>query len=346
MPASVVSVLPTTPASPASAAARTVLPPPREHLCSPVTRTLIRMQNEVLAETRRLLAQEGFIEILPPVIGPVTDPGIRGSKQVDLDYYGHRYRLMTSAILYKQASLLAFDRIFCIAPNVRLEPQETAGTGRHLTEFHQVDVEIAGATREEAMAVAESIVRHAAARVLQSLSEELAGLGRDLGALSALADLPFARITHPEAVSALLAGGHSQDAASEINWQAEAWLSHTYRAPFFITDYPKGCRGFYDREDAAHPGVLRSFDLLAPEGYGEIVSGAERESDYATIVARMRETGENPAKYGWYLELLRGGVPASAGFGLGLERLLRYLSGLPDVTQVTAFPKLAGVVSP
>lgn len=340
-------VAPTLPAPPApTAAARPALPPPREHLSSPVTRTLIRMQNEVLTETRRLLAEQGFTEILPPVIGPVTDPGIRGSKQVDLDYYGHRYRLMTSAILYKQASLLAFDRIFCIAPNVRLEPQETAGTGRHLTEFHQIDVEIAGASREEAMAVAEDVVRHAAARVVRTMPGELRGLGRDLDALSAIAGLPFERIAHPEAVGALLAGGHSQDAASEINWQAEAWLSRTYQAPFFITDYPKGCRGFYDREDPRRPGVLRSFDLLAPEGYGEIVSGAERESDYATIVARMRETGENPAKYGWYLDLLRGGVPASAGFGLGLERLLRYLAGLDDVTRVTAFPKVAGVVSP
>ncbi|MFD0346365.1 amino acid--tRNA ligase-related protein [Kitasatospora aburaviensis] len=85
--------------------------------------------------------------MLPPIIGPVTDPGARGSKQVDVDFYGHRYKLMTSAILYKQASLLAFDKIFCIAPNVRLEPLETAGTSRHLAEFHQLDVEVAGATR-------------------------------------------------------------------------------------------------------------------------------------------------------------------------------------------------------
>ncbi len=108
----------------------------------------------MLASTRAFLTARGFQELLPPVIGPVTDPGIRGSKQVDVDFYGHKYKLMTSAILYKQASLLAFDKIFYIAPNVRLEPLETAVTHRHLAEFHQIDVEIRDARREDAMELA------------------------------------------------------------------------------------------------------------------------------------------------------------------------------------------------
>ena len=99
------------------------------------------------------------MELLPPIIGPVTDPGCAGAKQVDVDFYGHRYKLMTSAILYKQASLLAFDKIFFIAPNVRLEPLETASTGRHLVEFHQIDVEVADASRDDAMALVEDLVR-------------------------------------------------------------------------------------------------------------------------------------------------------------------------------------------
>src|SRR5690349_3745567 len=118
-------------------------PGPREHLSSPVTRTVLRIQNRILMAAREYLASEGFVELLPPIIGPVTDPGGRGSKQVDIDYYGHRYKLMTSAILYKQASLLAFDKIFYVAPNVRLEPLETCSTSRHLAEFHQIDVEAA-----------------------------------------------------------------------------------------------------------------------------------------------------------------------------------------------------------
>ncbi|MFD7654298.1 amino acid--tRNA ligase-related protein [Actinosynnema sp. NPDC059797] len=111
-----------------------------------------------------------------------------------------------------------------------------------------------------------------------------------------------------------------------------------------VTD--PGARGFYDKESREHPGHLRNFDLLAPEGYGELCSGSEREHEYGAIIARMRETGENPAKYGWYLKMVREGIPGSAGFGIGLERLTRYVTGLEHVWQASAYPKVPGVVSP
>jgi asparaginyl-tRNA synthetase len=298
------------------------------------------------AAARELLTGMGFVELLPPIIGPVTDPGARGAKQVDVDYYGHRYKLMTSAILYKQASLTAFDRIFCIAPNVRLEPLETASTSRHLAEFHQIDVEMAGADRDEAMRVVEQLVKHVVERVIEELPDELERLGRDTSAFASLRSEPFGRRPHPDAVADLHAMGHEQNPDAEINWAGEAILSRKAAKPFFITDYPKGSRGFYDKESRERPGVLCNFDLIAPEGYGELCSGSERESDYTTIIARMRETGENPAKYGWYLQLLREGVPASAGFGVGLERFTRYIAGLPSVWQASAYPKVPGVATP
>jgi asparaginyl-tRNA synthetase len=136
-------------------------PPPtdlREHLTSARTRAALSIQGTMLAATRAYLGEHGFLEMLPPIVGPVTDPGARGAKQVDIDYYGHKYKLMTSAILYKQAALLISDKMFYIAPNVRLEPLETARTGRHLVEFHQIDVEAAGASREQIMDVAEGLV--------------------------------------------------------------------------------------------------------------------------------------------------------------------------------------------
>ncbi|HEY7592087.1 MAG TPA: asparagine synthetase A [Actinophytocola sp.] len=321
-------------------------PGPREHLASPVTRTVLTIQHRMLDAAREYLRGEGFTELLPPVIGPVTDPGARGAKQVDVDYYGHRYKLMTSAILYKQASLTAFDKIFCIAPNVRLEPLETSSTSRHLAEFHQVDVEMAGATRERIMAVAEGLVSHVVRRVVTELPAELESLGRDTSAFADLLDGGFERRTHAAAVADLHGMGHDQNADAEIDWVGEAMLSHKSSRPFFITDYPKGSRGFYDRENTERPGFLRNFDLIAAEGYGELCSGSERENDYATIVTRMRETGENPAKYGWYLRMVRDGVPASAGFGIGLERFTRYVAGLDHVWQASAYPKVPGVVAP
>jgi asparaginyl-tRNA synthetase len=319
---------------------------PREHLASPVTRGVLRIQNRILTAAREFFADRGFVELLAPIVGPVTDPGTRGSKQVDVDFYGHRYKLMTSAILYKQASLLAFDRIFYVAPNVRLEPLETASTDRHLAEFHQIDVEMAGASVQDVQNVLTDLLRHVVSRVVADLPAELELLGRDTTTLTEFVGRPFNRMSHTNAVAALRELGHLQDPHAEIDWAGEQVLSDKADAPFFIVDYPKGSRGFYDRESRSEPGVLRNFDLIAPEGYGELSSGSEREFEYSRIVSRMRETGENPAKYGWYLRMVREGIAASAGFGLGLERFTRYVAGLSAVWQASAYPKLPGVVSP
>ena len=339
----------TTPMSPLSAASTTGPATPastREHLSSPLTSTVLTIQARMLTATRNFLCQHGFVEVLLPIVGPVTDPGARGAKQVDIDYYGHRYKLMTSAILYKQASLTMFDKIYCIAPNVRLEPLDTTVTSRHLAEFHQIDVEMAGASRDQAMRLAEDLIGYVTTKVLADLPEEFQRLGRDTEALAQVSAGPFGRRSHTEAVAALREIGHPQNPDAEIDWAGEAMLSRLESRPFFITDYPKGSRGFYDRENPQRPGFLRNFDLIAAEGYGELCSGSEREHDYAAIIARMRETGENPAKYAWYLDMVREGIPASAGFGIGVERLTRYVAGLDAVWQASAYPKIPGVVSP
>ncbi|WNI19898.1 amino acid--tRNA ligase-related protein [Actinacidiphila sp. ITFR-21] len=131
-----------------------------------------------------------------------------------------------------------------------------------------------------------------------------------------------------------------------MDWAGEKLLSLEADRPFFINDYPKGLRGFCDREDPERPGVLRNFDLIAHGGFGELVSGSEREADYATIDTRMRESGASPAKYAWYPDLAREGIPSSAGFGMGVQRLVRFLTGLDALWQVSACPKLPGVVAP
>lgn len=319
---------------------------PRVHLTDPRTRTALALQSAVAAAAREYLLAEGFIELFPPLIGPVTDPGARGAKQVDVDYYGHRYKLMTSAILYKQASLLAFEKIFFIAPNVRLEPLETADTGRHLAEFHQIDVEVAGSSRDAIMGVVEGLIAHTVRRVLQTQAPALGLLGRDADALARAVSFAFDRMTHAQAAVRLQELGHPQSDDAEIDWAGEVVLTSGLERPLFLTDYPKGSRGFYDRERRDVPGVLENFDLLLPEGYGEVCSGSVREHEYPRIVPRIRETGENPAKYDWYLDVLREGIPSSAGFGIGVERLTRYLGGLDAVWQASAFPKLPGVKAP
>ncbi len=305
-------------------------------------RLVIRIQATILDSIREYLNSRGFVELLPPIIGPVTDPGIRGAKQVTVDFYGMEYKVMSSAILYKQMMATALGKIYFVSPNIRLEPPETVYTGRHLVEFFQVDIEIARASYFDAMATAEELFLHVVERVRDEHGRDLETLGRVLGDYKA----PFKKYSHREAVDTLRKLGYRASYNTEIPWEGEKLLSGIHDSPFFIYDYPRGARGFYDREDPERPGILRDFDMLYPEGFGEAISGAEREYELIKVLERMRETGENPRKYRWYLKMLGEGIEPSAGFGIGVERLTRFICGLSAVWEARPYPKLPGIYSP
>ncbi|MFQ5837609.1 MAG: asparagine synthetase A [Thermoplasmata archaeon] len=308
----------------------------------PELRTVLEVQSAVCTFIRDYLASHRFLEMLPPIIGPVTDPGIRGARQATIDFYGRDYKVMSSAILYKQMMANSLGKVFFFSPNVRLEPLETVRTKRHLVEFFQVDIEQASASYEDAMRLAEGLVVHVLKAIKREKAEEIDALGRPLRVPSR----PFKKLTHREAVDILRSDGREADPSQEISWEDEEFLSQMFEEPFFIHDYPMGSRGFYDREDAARPGILRDFDLLYPEGYGEAVSGAEREHDYERVRVRMLAIGEDPSAYGWYMDMLKDGISPSAGFGIGVERLTRFICGLDAVWEARPYPKVAGVVSP
>ncbi len=308
----------------------------------PRTQRVLRVQAALSAAIREYLNGAGFTELLPPIIGPVTDPGIRGAKQATINFYGREYKVMSSAILYKQMMAASLGKVYFFSPNVRLEPLETAATGRHLVEFVQVDVEEAAATYHDAMRRAEALVAYVHDYAKTRLAADLEAFPRQLNGAHA----PFRRMTYDEARTILAEHARDIPYGVEIPWDHEEFLSSQFREPFFITDYPRGSRGFYDREDPDHPGILRDFDLIYPEGFGEAISGAEREHEYAKVIARLRETGENPSKYEWYLDMLREGIPPSSGFGIGVERLTRYICGLRAVWEARPYPKVAGVFSP
>lgn len=327
---------------PAAQALPPELAKPALHLKNPRTRLALRIQHRLTDHIRAQLTKDGFVEFLPPIVGPVTDPGIRGAKQGVIDYYGREYRVMSSGILYKQLALNAFDKIFFVAPNLRLEPPETASTGRHLAEFFQIDIEIARASYDDAMDLAESLVRNSIRDLALEFETELAAFDRHVPPPAPR----FPRYSHAECVKLLHEDRREQDPQAEIRWPEEEYLSQKLPSAFFIKDYPKGSRGFYDQEDPQRPGLLRDFDLILPEGYGEVVSGAEREYRIEKVLARLRETGENPSKYGWYVEMLRDGVPPSSGFGIGVERLTRYVSGVDAVWKARPYPKVPGLPCP
>lgn len=305
-------------------------------------KSMLKIQDEILSAIRDFLRNEGFVEILAPIIGPVTDPGIRGAKQVSIDYYGESFKIMSSMILYKQMAVTSLAKIFAVSPNIRLEPTDSLATGRHLAEFRQVDLEQARATYHDIMDVAERLVQEICRRISRACASQMEALERRLSD----PHLPFKRITYQEAVDMLASKDFKVEYGKEIPWKEERELSLMFKEPFFITDYPLTARGFYDREDPERPGILRDFDLLYPEGFGEAVSGGERENTFKGVVRRMQMTNEDPSSYRWYLDMLRDGVAPSAGFGIGVERLTRWICGLNAVWDAVPFPKVPGIVSP
>jgi len=308
----------------------------------PEMQRVLRIQDEVLSALREFLKEEGFVEILAPIIGPVTDPGIRGAKQATVNFYGHPFKIMSSMILYKQMAVSSLDRIFALSPNVRLEPEEALATGRHLAEFRQLDLEVAHASYLDVMRLAERMLCYVCGRVAKRCAGDLSRLGRDLRVPTP----PFRRMSHREAVDLLRSEGEEARQGEEIPWEAEETLSAMFDDPIWIYDYPMTARGFYDREDPGRPGILRDFDLLYPEGFGEAISGGEREYQPDRVIARMAARGDDPDDYDWYLEMLREGIPPSAGFGIGVERLTRYICGLENIWDAVPFPKVPGVASP
>lgn len=308
----------------------------------PKMKTILKIQDQILTSLRDFLRKEGFIEILAPIIGPVTDPGIRGAKQVPIQYYDVQFKIMSSMILYKQMTISSLEKIFSLSPNIRLEPLESVKTARHLTEFRQVDIEMAYASYEDAMDLAERLLISVVKDVREKCGKELKELGRELKAVNR----PLKRLSHKETVELLRSKGYNVSYIEEIPWDGEEALSAMHEEPFFVYDYPLVSRGFYDREDPNRPGILRDFDMLYPEGFGEAISGGEREHTYEGVSKRMKLTGQNPEEYQWYLEMLKEGVPISAGFGIGVERLTRWICGLKTIWEAVPFPKVAGIISP
>jgi len=311
-------------------------------LKQPTTITVLKIQDEILSNIRDFLRNEGYLEVLAPIIGPVTDPGIRGAKQATIDYYGASFKVMSSMILYKQMAVRSLEKIFALSPNIRLEPIESVATGRHLAEFRQVDVEQAKATYHDIMCLAERLLHYICQRITEKFEQELKQLNRTLK----VPPVPFKVLTYQEALELLHSKGFNVEYGKEIPWKEEKAISTMFEEPFFIVDYPITARGFYDMEDPDSPGILRDFDLVYPEGFGEAVSGGEREHTYKGVMKRMQLTGEEPSKYGWYLEMLKDGVCPSAGFGIGVERLTRWICGLKAVWEAVPFPKVPGIVSP
>lgn len=295
---------------------------------SEIRRKALIVQSEILRAAGDFLRGEGFIEILPVIISPITDPLRHATGKAEIEYYGHKYQLTRSMIFHKQIALLSHDKIFAFSPNIRLEPIELADTGRHLIEFTQLDLEVKDATCEAIMELGENLFLYVLKQVKEHCQKELEFFNRDLS----IPNTPFEKIEYREAYEKYAAN-------------FEIVLSQEHKEPFWIIDIPIEAREFYDREDPKRPGILRDMDLVYPEGYGEALSGGEREHIYDRVIDRIKKFGLQPSDFKLYLEFVKRGIPASAGFGIGIERLTRFVCGLKRIEEATLFPKVPGQLS-
>jgi len=286
---------------------------------------ILEVTSVVLGAARDFLCREGFVELLPVMLAPVTDPLRHTTDRAILEAYGTSWHLTRSMIFHKQAAVRVCRRIFSFSPNVRLEPAEWGKTGRHLFEFVQLDLELRDATRQEVMALGERLFLYVMEAVRARCKGELELLGRRLPSFQA----PFPKVTYQQAKER-----YGEDFEQKLSQEAEA--------PVWVVDFPIEVREFYDREDPTRPGILLDMDLVYPEGYGEALSGGEREHEPGRILARIERQGLDPKAYRPLLSLAEEGLPPSAGFGIGIERWVRYLCGLAHVREVRLFPRVPG----
>jgi len=301
---------------------------------------IFRLNQAVMDALREYLGVSGFIEFLPPLVSSVTDPGLRGAERLPVSLYDHKAYITSSMVFHKQILATAFQKIYAFSPNVRLEPLEHIKSGRHLVEFCQLDLEESDATCEDSMALAEGLLESVIAKVVSKWSPLLKVLGREL----AVPKLPFKRFTYASLMEHAKSLGLPVEIGDELPQEAESAVSEQVGGFFWITEYPKSCRGFYYRE-SAEPRTVASMDLIYPEGFGEAISGGEREYRPEHIQRRIVERGLDPAEFEPFLVAAEAGLKPTSGFGIGVERLVRFITGEREISRVRPFPKLPGAVA-
>ncbi|MFH0973928.1 MAG: asparagine synthetase A [Candidatus Micrarchaeota archaeon] len=286
----------------------------------------LRVQSVVLDAACGFMRRKGLIQLLPIIISPVTDPLSHSVSDGSVDCGGRKLQLTKSMILHKQLALASVGKgagVFVVSPNVRLEPKEKAGTGRHLLEFSQFDFEIKGAEMRGAMDFIEDLFASVFSRVERECWKDLAFFSRDLR----VPEKPFPVFDSVELRSRFGA-----------RWEDEA--SRSSKKFFWVVNHE---REFYDREDPEKSGHFLNYDVFYPDGFGEALSGGEREFEYERIIERMKRNGTRPEEFTPYLAAARRGMlSSSAGAGFGIERMVRFICGAKHVADVSPFAKIPG----
>ncbi len=306
---------------------------------------ILRIRATIIKAMRDWLDDQGFLLVDTPIITPAA--GEETTTLFEVDYFGESAFLAQTGQLYNEANIMAFGKVYCFGPTFRAEKSKTR---RHLIEFWMLEPEIAFCSLEELMDIEESMVCYVVEQVLAKHPQELAIIKRDLDKLRAIS-APFARISYDDAVARLQAlhantEDPQQRAELAIEWGEdfgsphETALAEMFDKPVFVYNYPTAVKAFYMTPVAGRPEVCRSVDLLAPEGYGEIIGGSERIHDWDLLAVNIDEMGLGREAYEWYLDLRKFGTAPHAGFGIGIERTVAWVCGLNHVRETIPYARL------
>jgi asparaginyl-tRNA synthetase len=295
---------------------------------------IMRVRAEIVRATREFLDGEGFLGFDAPILTPAACEGT--TTLFPVEYFGEQAFLTQSGQLYGEAGASAFGKIYVFGPTFRAEKSKTR---RHLTEFWMVEPEMAFADLDDDMALAERFLAHIVARVLERRRMELTALERDVSKLERVV-APFPRIPYGEAIERLKAKGFPVTWGDDFGADEETALSQEFDRPVMIHRYPLASKAFYMKADPADPRLALCVDVLAPEGYGEIIGGGQREDDLARLEARIEEHQLPREPIDWYLDLRRFGSVPHAGFGMGIERCVAWICGLHHVRETIPFPRM------
>jgi asparaginyl-tRNA synthetase len=301
---------------------------------------IIRVRSEVEQAIHDFFYKRDFVRIDTPILTGSIGEG--GAGLFEVDYFDDQAYLAQTGQLYGEAAAAAFGRIYCFGPTFRAEKSKTR---RHLTEFWMCEPEVAWNDSEANMKLQEDFVSYLVERALERCRDELTLLERDIAPLERVRP-PFPRVDYADAVRILQGKGHEIKWGDDLGAPDETALAEGFDRPVFVINYPKEAKAFYMKENPADPRTVLCNDLLAPEGYGEIIGGSQREDDHDRLLARIREQGLPEDSYKWYLELRKYGSFPHSGFGLGLERTVAWITGRPHIREMIPFPRMLNRLYP
>jgi asparaginyl-tRNA synthetase len=297
-------------------------------------KAILTIRERVIWTCREYLHQNGFLLVDSPLLTGSIGEGADGLFEVEYFDLGKAYLAQTGQ-LYAEAAAAAFGKVYCFGPTFRAEKSKTR---RHLTEFWMIEPEVAYADHKDNMALQEGLVCAVIEGVLANCRKELELLERDIAALEKIKP-PFYHITYDEAVALLQKLGSDIPYGDDFGGDDETILTNQFDKPVFVECYPKKVKAFYMKQHPEREDLVLCDDLLAPEGYGEIIGGSQREDDLELLLARIRQEGLPESSYDWYLDLRRYGTFPHSGFGMGIERVVSWICGLQHIREAIPWPR-------